>query len=385
MKRISIIALTLVMAMVLGTFAVSAAPIKEFSLIPAADANWTDISHGGVSVNAEHKEDGTVVFSGSVSGTWPCIEHWYAEPIVANVETDSLVIDFNVASGNTNINLFFQDASGNTYGYTLCNSMFADRNYDTGSGDLMADDYIVTISLKDFVATTKLLDGSAFPAGAIVDGTLKFCGIQVYSVNGAVITVKKLAVSCEVGRPAIEYAEGLETALTATDGKSGYLDGDVIYYPAGNEDRVLTSADNNFRYTYLMIVDENGKIIEVGNNLVANNADFQGEITVPAGGFAISFFYNASSATANQALYDVYASLTGEKVDPAVFTIYNETIAVDGGDYVVSCDGETLKVTVGAEEPELPPTGDASVIVFAMLALVSLAGVSLAVKAHKEF
>ena len=160
----------------------------------------------------------------------------------------------------------------------------------------------------------------------------------------------------------------------------------MIYYPAGDEDRVLTSADSNFRYTYLMIVDENGKIIEVGNNLVANNADFQGEITVPAGGFAISFFYNASSATANQALYDVYASLTGEKVDPAVFTIYNETIAVDGGDYVVSCDGENLKVTVGAEEePELPPTGDASMIVFVMLALVSLAGVSLAVKAHKEF
>ena len=206
--------------------------------------------------------------------------------------------------------------------------------------------------------TTALYQGTAFPAGAIVDGTLQFAGIQVYSVNGAVVTVKKLAVSCEVDRPAIEYAEGLETALTATDGKSGYADGDVIYYPAGDEDRVLTSADNNFRYTYLMIVDENGKIIEVGNNLVANNADFQGEITVPAGGFAISFFYNASSATANQALYDVYASLTGEKVDPAVFTIYNETIAVDGGDYVVSCDGENLKVTVGAEEePDAPVAG----------------------------
>ena len=386
MKRISIIALTLVMAMVLGTFAVSAAPIKEFSLIPAADAVWEKVVHNDCSVNAEHKEDGTVVFSGSVSGTWPSATHRYAEPIVANVETDSLVIDFNVANGNTNINLNFTDGAGTEYTYSLCKSMFADRNYDTGSGDLMADDYVITISLKDFVETTALYQGTAFPAGAIVDGTLQFAGIQVYSVNGAVVTVKKLAVSCEVDRPAIEYAEGLETALTATDGKSGYADGDVIYYPAGDEDRVLTSADNNFRYTYLMIVDENGKIIEVGNNLVANNADFQGEITVPAGGFAISFFYNASSATANQALYDVYASLTGEKVDPAVFTIYNETIAVDGGDYVVSCDGENLKVTVGAEEePELPPTGDASMIVFVMLALVSLAGVSLAVKAHKEF
>lgn len=383
MKRISVLALTLILAMVLGTFAVNAAPTKEFSLIPGADAAWTDIPNGGVSVTTEHKEDGTVVFAGSVSGTWPCIEHWYAEPIVANIETDSLVIDMNVSTGNTNINLFFQDAAGTVHGYTLCNSMFADRNYDSGSGDLMADDYVVTISLKDFVATTKLLDGSAFPAGAIVDGTLKFAGLQVYSVNGAAITVKKLAVQCVVDRPAVEHVGESETAVTATDGKSGYLDGDVIYYPAGDEDRVLTSADNNFRYTYLMIVDKDGKIVEVGNNLVANSADYQGEITVPAGGFAISFFYNASSATANQALYDVYASLTGEKVDSDAFTVYNETVEVNGGDYVVTCDGETLKVSVGSTGT--PDAGDAGVLVFAVLAIVSLAGLTVVSKARKEF
>ncbi len=197
MKRISIIALTLVMAMVLGTFAVSA-DTKTVSLIPAADAVWEEVVHNDCKVTAEHKEDGTVVFSGSVSGTWPSITHRYAEPIVANIETDSLVIDFNVANGNTNINLIFTDGAGGEYSFSLCNSMFADRNYDAGSGDLMADDYIVTISLKDFIETTALYQGTAFPAGAIVDGTLQFAGIQVYSVNGAVVTVKSLAVECEV-------------------------------------------------------------------------------------------------------------------------------------------------------------------------------------------
>ena len=82
------------------------------------------------------------------------------------------------------------DAAGNVYGYTLCNSMFADRNYDAGSGDLMPDDYVLTISLKDFVATTKLLGGTAFPAEAYADGKLTFAGIQVYSVNGAEATAE---------------------------------------------------------------------------------------------------------------------------------------------------------------------------------------------------
>ncbi|MBQ8324205.1 MAG: hypothetical protein IJX82_03550 [Clostridia bacterium] len=198
MKRISVIALTLILAMVLGTFAVSAADTKEFSLIPGADAAWTSIPVGGASVTTEYKDDGTVVFAGSVSGTWPSVKYYYAEPVVANVETDSLVIDFNVTGGSTNIVLYFTDNGGAEYSYTVCNSTFADRNYDSGSGDLYDGDYTLTISLADFVATTKLLDGSAFPEGAIVDGTLKFSGIEVYSVNGSAVTVKKLAVECEV-------------------------------------------------------------------------------------------------------------------------------------------------------------------------------------------
>ncbi|MBQ2253854.1 MAG: hypothetical protein II325_01710 [Clostridia bacterium] len=197
MKRISMIVLALIFAMVLGTVAVSAETELK-TLIPAKDATWTDIPHGGVSVTTDYKDDGTVVFAGSVVGSWPCIEHWYATPIVANVETDSLVVDLTVAGGNTNINLFFTDAAGNVYGYTLCNSMFADRNYDAGSGDLMPDDYVLTISLKDFVATTKLLGGTAFPAEAYADGKLTFAGIQVYSVNGAEVTVRSLAIESEV-------------------------------------------------------------------------------------------------------------------------------------------------------------------------------------------
>ncbi|MBO5735283.1 MAG: hypothetical protein J6S15_04205 [Clostridia bacterium] len=219
MKRISMIVLALIFAMVLGTVAVSAETELK-TLIPAKDATWTDTPNGNVTVTVDYKDDGTTVFSGSVVGTWPCTEHWYATPIVANVETDSLVIDFNVTGGSTNINLFFTDDSGNSYGYTLCNSMFADRNYDTGSGDLYDGDYTLTISLKDFVATTKLYDGSAFPAGAIVDGKLTFAGVQVYSVNGATVTVKTLAIESEVVE---EEEEEEEVPVTPPTGDASLL------------------------------------------------------------------------------------------------------------------------------------------------------------------
>lgn len=380
MKRISVIALTLILAMVLGTFAVSAAPTKEFSLIPGADAAWTDIPVYGASVTTEYKDDGTVVFAGSVSGTWPSVKHYYAEPVVANVETDSLVIDFNVTGGSTNIVLYFTDNGGAEYSYTVCNSTFADRNYDSGSGDLYDGDYTLTISLADFVATTKLYDGSAFPANAIVDGTLKFSGIEVYSVNGAAVTVKKLAVACVVDRPAVEHVDGCELPVTGTDVAANNADGQVIYYAAGDEDRVLTADEFNFRYSYILVVDKDGKIVEVGNNLLTNAQDsgntFQNEFTVPAGGFAISFFYNGDN-TANQALFDVYASITGQNVD-SIFAIYNETVAVNGGNYVVTCDGENLKISVGNP-------GDAGVLVFAVLAMVALAGLAVVTKTRKEF
>ena len=87
MKRISMIVLALIFAMVLGTVAVSAETELK-TLIPAKDATWTDTPNGNASVTTEYKEDGSIVFSGSVSGTWPCTEHWYATPIVANVEMD---------------------------------------------------------------------------------------------------------------------------------------------------------------------------------------------------------------------------------------------------------------------------------------------------------
>lgn len=90
----------------------------------------------------------------------------------------------------------------------------------------------------------------------------------------------------------------------------GDVDGQLYVYPAGTEDRVLESSEGNLRYSYIVVCDKDGKAIEAGNNLVFASVDtsFQNEITIPAGGFAFTFYYNSDN-TANQELYDLYLEL----------------------------------------------------------------------------
>ncbi len=90
----------------------------------------------------------------------------------------------------------------------------------------------------------------------------------------------------------------------------GDVDGQLYVYPAGAEDRVLESSEGNLRYSYIVVCDKDGKAIEAGNNLVFASVDtsFQNEITIPAGGFAFTFYYNGDN-TANQELYDLYLEL----------------------------------------------------------------------------
>lgn len=192
MKRTLILALALVFAIVLSAFAVSAE--GGTALIPETES-WTKTDNGGASVTTTYNDDGSIVFSGSAAGTWPCTETWYTDsPVVANVETDSLVIDFTVEGGSTNINFFFDNGSGGSYGYTICNTTLGNVVYDVGSGDLMDGTYKMAIKISELVASTKLLNSEAFPAGAVIDGQLKFIGIQIYSVNGAVVTVNQMDI-----------------------------------------------------------------------------------------------------------------------------------------------------------------------------------------------
>ncbi len=200
-----ILSLVLVLALTLSLFAVCvSAEETKTSLIPAEGATWTLTENGGANVTVEYN-DSAVVFSGSVSGTWPCTESWYTDaPIVADVEDDYLSIDLKIEGGTTNINFFFEDSADSTksYSFTICNTALGveEGKYDTGSGDLYDAEYKLNLKISDLVASNKLHvpqgaeKGDAFPAGAIVDGQVKFIGIQVYSVNGAVVTINDLSV-----------------------------------------------------------------------------------------------------------------------------------------------------------------------------------------------
>ncbi len=141
--------------------------------------------------------------------------------------------------------------------------------------------------------------------------------------------------------------------VTAENGvaiDNGDVDGQLYVYPAGDEDRVLESSEGNLRYSYIIVCDADGKAIEAGNNLVFAEVDssFQNEITIPAGGFAFTFYYNSDN-TGNQELYDIYTELlpTG---------IFNATTSVDLPAYTFAYVDGWLEVM--KEEEEAPESSE---------------------------
>ena len=140
--------------------------------------------------------------------------------------------------------------------------------------------------------------------------------------------------------------------ITEVDGTAideGDVDGQLFYYPAEKDaERVVDSESVNLRYSYIIICDKNGTPLEAGNNLVfaSQDTNFQNEITIPAGGFAFSFYYNKDN-TANQELYDIYAELISG------LEVFNETVpVVDSTTYQFVKDGMMLAVIKTVEEEE---------------------------------
>ncbi len=187
MKKLFSISLSLLLLLSLFVIPVSAA--ETYSLVPT-DGAWEHTDNGGASCNVAFA-DGVATFSGSLSGTWPEIHCAYATDFIVNIDEYSLVYDFTVAGGSTNISFYFTDEQ---YTFPLANSALeGDFNYDTGSGDLYDGTYAGVIKLSDFVNSSALLGNTPFDKSLVSPGnTIAFCGIVVYSVNGAVITVNQL-------------------------------------------------------------------------------------------------------------------------------------------------------------------------------------------------
>ncbi len=191
MKRI--ISILSIIALVSALFLVNVSAADGLSLIPE-DGTWLKNDNGGASCNLEFV-DGAAVFSGSFAGTWPDTTCYYdaEDYITADIDEYSLHYDFNVTGGFTNVSLLFANGSG-SFSFPIANSTLGAVNYDAGSGDLGEGDYSGYVALSDFVNSTKLYDNSTFDQNCIVDNAITFCGIQVYSVSGGVITVNALEV-----------------------------------------------------------------------------------------------------------------------------------------------------------------------------------------------
>jgi hypothetical protein len=188
MKRI--IALFVSIVLVCACFAIQASAEGSYSLIPSEDKadGWNLTACQGYNIDIQYTDE-AVVFS--AESVWPCADFTYAaeDQITVSVEDYSLVYDFTVASGATNINFTFGSSV-----FSIANNSLGDVFYDSGSGDLLSADYKGAIKLTDFVNSTMFLGGTTFPQSAIVDGKITFTAIQVYSVSGATVTIRDLSL-----------------------------------------------------------------------------------------------------------------------------------------------------------------------------------------------
>ncbi len=172
-----------------------AAHKKAYSLIPNENYIWTKMDVGDATVEIVYQADGTVTFTDTGSA-FPSAEAVYMDiPIAANIEEDYLSIDFSIENGSAHIFIYLMAAYGSGYYvYTLSNSALGATDYMESIGDLYDGVYKLDMSLADFVASTRLSDGSAFPQEAIIDGQLRFVGLQIYVCNGGTLTVRDLSV-----------------------------------------------------------------------------------------------------------------------------------------------------------------------------------------------
>ena len=193
MKRITALFISLII--VCACCVINASAAESYDLIPSADKadDWKKTACQGYNIEIEYTDEATVFSAESV---WPCADFTYADEdrITVSVEDYTLVYDFSVSTGATNINFTFTDGFGSSDTYSIANNTLGTVSYDSGSGDLYAGDYKGVIKLTDLVNSTMFFGSKAFPSNLVVDGKLTFAAIQVYSVSGATVTVRELSL-----------------------------------------------------------------------------------------------------------------------------------------------------------------------------------------------
>ena len=182
--------------------------------------------------------------------------------------------------------------------------------------------------------------------------------------------------------------------VTGTETPAQGVDAEVIVWAAGEEDRVVTSDEANLRYSWFIITDAEGAVVQIGNNLVKASEGKEGfitEVTVPAGGNLIVFTYwEGDGRTTNVDLMNTYNDILLVNNNGAA--IYNTVIDVESdyivtvadGEVAIDCTAQSTTTPGGSDDDENKKPGDMSnMIVFALLAVVAIAGSAVVIKTRR--
>ncbi len=157
--------------------------------------------------------------------------------------------------------------------------------------------------------------------------------------------------------------ESFDLAITDYEGvakeEGTDINGQLYVYPAGDADRVVTSEEFNLRYMFILVCDKDGIVLEAGNNLFKSsdpraNEFPQHEVTAPAGGHVITFYYNSEN-TLNRDAYDFYNELLEHFA--ATTDVFNETAKLNNCTYTVTYKDSAATFTRN-ELPEPPESSD---------------------------
>ena len=238
MKRILTVLFALIFVFTLSAFSVSAEG-ESYDIIKESLV-WNSIPNGGATCTITW-EDGNAVIGGSTSGTWPQIYTRYENEDIIKVPVSdySLVYDFTVESGYTNFSFYF-----NTVAYTMANTAFYEDqsgrvDYNTGSGDIGPGVYQGAITLTELSESTTLYGNTPFSPYVIRNGILEFHGIEFFSVDGGIVTVRELKLV-----PTAEVVEGEDPVVSDEPSEDPVVSDEPSEAPIESENEAPT-VDND--------------------------------------------------------------------------------------------------------------------------------------------
>ncbi len=143
---------------------------------------------------------------------------------------------------------------------------------------------------------------------------------KLFKILLAGVVICSMILSAIPAVSAKTYDNTVEVKISGVDTKTD--NGYFFLYPNKTDSvRKIKADEYNFRYTKIFVFDKDGKMIEAGENMIANSATQSGSIqeylSIPAGGFAFAF-----KGAGSPELKSCYSVVTENAMH------YNSTISV---------------------------------------------------------